>query len=514
MQVNDAGIQKSGIGRKLFANVGLNLVSQIFLLLLNIVTAPYIVHHLGAELFGIVALVQSVAGFASVVNLGIGRALTKYVSELYWKDDTNGINDLFQTAWAVSIIAGLIGFLLLAGPSETIGGLFFRGGPQVSGELTSFAIYVAAVGLFSSMLLEATMAIPVAAQQFRIRAAIDILVGTIRALGSVVLLAFGFSVRSVLFVNLLANLIAVAAFLIASRQIIPQLKLYPRLNRTALKKLLRFSLPLMLAAVSSLLVTRLDRFLLAYYLPIAAVSFYTLPYSLAEKLSMAVSNVTSVVLPFSSELHAMNAHDKVQELYLRATKTLALMTLPVAVLLIAIPGEILHYWLGAEFARQGATSLALLALAMFLNSITAVPTVTALGIGRVWMCTAFGVATSVIDLTLNFLFIPRYGINGAALALFLSTLTISPLFVHVVNRILRLSSWQFIAKSMLGPVACGSVQYAILLGTRAYIDSLASLLLMSFISAASFGSLAWFALTRQERLTLVHIVTLKATRPT
>jgi len=107
--------QQTSISRRLFTNVGLNFVAQVFLALLTIVTAPYIVNRLGAELFGMVALVQTVAGFAGLLNLGIGRALTKYLSELYWKGDLDRINDFFQTAWAVCILSGLGGALLLAG---------------------------------------------------------------------------------------------------------------------------------------------------------------------------------------------------------------------------------------------------------------------------------------------------------------------------------------------------------------------------------------------------------------
>src|SRR5262249_9350475 len=188
------------------------------------------------------------------------------------------------------------------------------------------------------------------------------------------------------------------------------------LNRDALKKLLSFATPLIVSAVAALIISRIDRFILAYYLPLAAITFYSLPYTLSEKLSIAVANVTSVVFPFASELHARDDFDKVRELYLRSTKTLTLMTLPITVILVTIPGPILKYWLGTEYAIQGSTCLALVALAGFLNAVGAVPTVTSLGIGRPWMPSFFAVTTSALALTLNFLLIPHFGITGAALA--------------------------------------------------------------------------------------------------
>src|SRR5438105_4137907 len=139
----DKTISNNSVTRRFFANTVLNFGGQGFLLALTFVSTPYIVHRLGAELFAIVALVQTVAGFAGIVNLGIGRALTKYVSELYWKGDFKGITRLFQTSWTTCVLMGFVGFAILAGPKATIARLFFRGGPEVD-QVVGLAIYIAA----------------------------------------------------------------------------------------------------------------------------------------------------------------------------------------------------------------------------------------------------------------------------------------------------------------------------------------------------------------------------------
>jgi O-antigen/teichoic acid export membrane protein len=396
---------------------------------------------------------------------------------------------------------------LLVGPIETIGQTFFRGGPEVSGEVIAFAIYVAALGLFLSMLRDTIAAIPLAIQQFRIRNAIQFLIGVISSVGSVILLALGYSIRSVLLVNLFANLVGVVAFVIASRSLLPGLKIWPRINGSALKRLLQFSLPILLSTISAIIVGRLDRFILAYYLPLAAITFYSLPYSLSEKLSLGVANVTSVVFPFTSELHARDAHGKVHELYLRSTKIVSLMTLPITVVLFTLSDEILRFWLGDEYATQGSICLQLLSLAAFLNAVGAVPTVTALGIGRAWLCSAFAFAASVADLLFTFLLIPNYGINGAAWALLISIAAVQPFFVYSVNRTLGLSSARFIAEALLRPLACAAVQFVVLLEVRSTINGLISLLAVSFLSLGVFGLVALFvAITREERLGLFSMV--------
>jgi O-antigen/teichoic acid export membrane protein len=493
-------IEPVSVSRRFFSNTLMNYAGQGFILVLTFVTAPYTVHHLGPELFGILALVQITAGFAGLLNLGIGRALTKFVSELFWKGDFQEINRLFQTAWATCLVAGFVGLIALIGPKETIGRLFFRGGPEVNVAIVGFAIYVAAFGLFTSMLLEAISALPAALQRFGICNAINVLAGTVRCLGPVIVLAGGYSIRAVLIVTLASNVLAVAAFAVVSRRLIPGLNLLPNFSWDAFRKLFAFSLPLLLSALFALIVMRADRFILAYYMPLVAVAFYTLPYSISEKASSGVANITSVVFPFTSELHSMGSRDKVHELYLRSTKILMLVTMPITVILVTVPGQILRYWLGPEYAAQGAVALSVLGAATFLNVVSAVPTVSSLGVGQAWIPAAFAFATSAISLVANLLLIPRHGINGAAFAALLPQALVVPVFVYAVTRLLKFSLWQLLAHAFLRPAVCAAIQLLIILALRQYINSLATLAAVCLAALGIFGFASFYgAVTPGER---------------
>jgi O-antigen/teichoic acid export membrane protein len=505
LQTQSAQSFTGSVSRRFFSNTLVNYAGQGFILVLTFVTAPYTVHHLGPELFGILALVQVTAGFAGLLNLGIGQALTKYVSELFWKGDLQEINRLFQTAWATCIMAGLVGLAALIGPRETIGRLFFRG-PEVNEAVVSFAIFVAAFGLFTSMLLEAISALPAALQRFGICNAVNVLAGTVRCLGPVIVLACGYSIRAVLVVSLASNFLAVAVFAVVSRRLIPGSSLLPSFSRPAFRKLFTFSFPLLLSALFALVVTRVDRFILAYYMPLAAVAFYTLPYSISEKASVGVANITSVVFPFTSELHSMEAHDKVHELYLHSTKILMLVSLPITVILVGVPGPILRYWLGPEYAAQGAIALSLLGAATFMNAASAVATVTSLGVGQAWIPAWFALASSVINIVSNFILIPRYGINGAAVGALLPQALVTPVFVYVITRMLKVSVSELLTHGFLRPFVCAAVQLAVIMAFRRYVDSLVTLGVLCMVSLGVYGVASIYgAITPEERGALLRV---------
>jgi len=492
------GIKRS-VSRRFFHNTVINFGGQGFLLVLTFVTAPYMVHRLGAELFGIIALVQTIAGFAGIVNLGIGRALTKYVSELYWKGDFETINRLFQTAWTTCLIAGSLGLIILIGPKAAIARLFFRGGSEVEA-VVGLAIYVAAFGLFTSMLLEAVSALPMGFQRFDIFNAVNVGSGAFRYLGAVAVLSLGYSLRAVLIVNLLANILAVLAFAIISRKIISGLAFWPKLRLDAFRQLFSFSLPLFLSALASLIVTRVDRFILAYFLPLASVTFYTLPYTLSEKAATGVANITSVVYPFASELHSKGSPERLHELYLRSTKILTLITLPFSVILMAMPAQILRYWLGPEYAAAGATALCLLGAATFMNAASAVATVTSLGVGDAWTPAAFAFGSSAINIVANLYLIPRYGINGAAMGALLPQAVVTPAFVYVVTRNLKFSLWELLSHGFMRPTVCAVIECTIILSLRHYVNGLLSLGALAVVSLGAYALISLYgAITPEER---------------
>lgn len=82
-------------GQKVIAGTLLNIVGQAYSVVLAIVVIPYIIHGVGTDLYGMIAIAASLGGFGSLLNLGLGRAVAKLVSDLYWKGEWGRIVRLF-----------------------------------------------------------------------------------------------------------------------------------------------------------------------------------------------------------------------------------------------------------------------------------------------------------------------------------------------------------------------------------------------------------------------------------
>jgi stage V sporulation protein B len=145
-----------------------------------------------------------------------------------------------------------------------------------------------------------------------------------------------------------------------------------------------------------------------------------------------IPNVTTAVFPAVSEFKADK--ERLDDLYIRVSKAVLLIVLPIAVVLVVFPEKILRFWMGSDFAAHGAVALRFMAVAYLLSALAAVPGVFAEGLGRPGIPAFFAGIGAVANICLVLVFIPKWGISGPALVLILNGLVAVPLFIDRVNR--------------------------------------------------------------------------------
>ena len=69
---------------------------------------PFIVSHVGKEIYGIYLLVMTFTGYLGVLELGVTAAVTKYVAELTAKDDNEGAAKIVSASLSLYFIIGLV----------------------------------------------------------------------------------------------------------------------------------------------------------------------------------------------------------------------------------------------------------------------------------------------------------------------------------------------------------------------------------------------------------------------
>src|SRR5215472_14149305 len=100
-------------GRVLARNSVWNLIGFVVPMLVAVFCIPILIRGLGKERFGLLTLAWALIGYASLFDLGLGRALTQQVAEKLGSNQHADIPALVWSSLLLMAILGVFGMLVL-----------------------------------------------------------------------------------------------------------------------------------------------------------------------------------------------------------------------------------------------------------------------------------------------------------------------------------------------------------------------------------------------------------------
>ncbi|ADI15824.1 flippase [Truepera radiovictrix] len=195
---------------------------------------------------------------------------------------------------------------------------------------------------------------------------------------------------------------------------------------------LRRALPFMVISGMYVLNARTDVVMLGMLADTDAVGLYTPATRGAELISFVLLAVNTALSPTLARLFAEGKRAQLEAATARSTRLITLATLPLALGMVLLGGVFLRLF-GPEFVAA-RTALVILSAGQLINAATGTVG-TLLNMTGFERDTALAVGLSAtLNILLNALLIPPFGINGAAAATALSTLTWNALLATFVYR--------------------------------------------------------------------------------
>ncbi len=400
-------------GRLLARNTVFNLFGQGVPLLVALFAIPLLVHGLGTARFGVLTLAWMVIGYFSLFDLGLGRALTKLVAEKIGTGQTEEIPALVWTAMLLMLILGFAGTLLLV----LLAPWLVRDALKIPGTLeleTLYAFYLLAISIPMVISTAALRGILEAQQRFDLTNAVRVPMGIFTYVGPVLVLPFSHSLFPVVAVLVGGRLMAWAAHLALCFRVIPALRKEISLERRVIRPLLSFGGWMTVTNVVGPLMAYLDRFLIGGLISVTTVAYYATPYDMVTKLWIIPSALIGVLFPaFSSSFVQDRA--RTARLFGRGVKYIFLILFSITLIVVALAHEGLDFWLGSEFARNSTHVLQLLAVGVFINSLTQIPFALIQGAGRPDLPAKLFLIELPFYLLALWWLLGVYGIEGAAM---------------------------------------------------------------------------------------------------
>lgn len=204
------------------------------------------------------------------------------------------------------------------------------------------------------------------------------------------------------------------------------------------KELLYFSIPLMLSGGLTILMNNFDTFMVGYFLSSTQVGIYNIAYKMAGFILMPLSFVGFIYFPLSSKLLSDGKKSQVTKLLPFFNKWGTALVVPIIFLFLAFPSKTISIFFGQEYV-PAALSLQLITIGYLphlLNGKTG-ETLKAGGHTKILLWTAL--AATVTNLSLNMLLIPRFGIEGAAMATGASFFLMGAIYILSIKKLMQIS---------------------------------------------------------------------------
>ena len=397
--------------RALTRDTALNLVGQLAPLAVAFLMLPATISGLGTDRFGILGLAWAILGSAGMVDLALGRAVTKFASSALARDDREGAAVATLNAARVQMILGIAGALALAAMTPWLVNSILRVPIELAGEtravfwLVATAIpAVLVTGCFRGLLEALGRFDLVNAQRFTYGS----MTFAIPWLGVVL----GWSLPAITGMLVAARLASAATHATAASSVLPELRCARAGD--AMGEVVLFGGHITAANLILSFHRLSDRFLVGAFSTLGAVG----EFSVASEIALRLAGIPSSVIgaSFPSLAAATTSRDATaQRSITRRTASLLLLLMgpPCAVLVLAAH-PILAWWLGEQMADAAATPLQLLVVGAFVSSFAGIAVATLQASGKPETVTRLRLWFAAPFFLVQCWAIAKWGIDGAA----------------------------------------------------------------------------------------------------
>jgi O-antigen/teichoic acid export membrane protein len=380
------------------------------------VVVPRLLALIGAERFGLLALAWGMVGYASVIDLGIGRATTQQVSGLRGGAQNHLIPDVVATAIRLTSLTGALGMLLIF--MAALGGLYRLVHVQtVPAQEIAFSIMLLALALPMQAVSATYRGVNEAYLNFKGINILRICLGAANFGAPYLVALYTKDVHWLVATLVVSRGIALLFFrhfalACLKREGHPIRGVYVR---GFARRLLQFGGWFSLSSLISPLLVQADRFLIGALLSASAVTIYVLPYELTAQTLVLSGAVTSVAFPLISNL-ILTAPASAERMFRQWQRRLAALMLAAMAILAWIMPELLHLWLGPQVAPESVQVGRILCAGVFFNSIGAMYFSLLHAHGKTRLTAILHVLELPGFLVALYLLIRGYGVTGAAFA--------------------------------------------------------------------------------------------------
>jgi O-antigen/teichoic acid export membrane protein len=428
-----------------------SLVDKGYTAISNVVLIPFIVRFLGLDTYGIWVILNAVASYFQLANLGINFSYEKFIAQFHATGDERSLKRFIVTAFYASIALGVV---ILVVSQQSIGFVFnslLKNGDLGRFSTIFFLIMLSSVCSLITMILTA---VPRGLQRYDYASAISIGARTCFIIAVVVLGLRGSGMMALVVAQYVFILGTVVLSVLFARRFFRGLSLDPRqFDWSILHMMLAFGIKMQVSAIALIITQSFDKLLIARFLGPRVVALYDIGSRLIVFLKDVPTFLFASITSRTSELHSQGNRTGLQELYLIGTKYLSVMCFGFVPLLLPVAGAVLTIYMRRAADPLSVYVFQVLLVSTMVNASTGLASSMGVGINRPGILAYSSAIMTLINVACSVLFFHSFGsmgiVWGTAAGLFVSTIVC---FV-LLNRGMDIPARRFLSSSFLTPIA-------------------------------------------------------------
>jgi O-antigen/teichoic acid export membrane protein len=334
---------------KLVRNVLSSWASHMVFVVAGFVLPRTIDRYIGQTELGIWDFAWSLVNYFSIVGLGIGSSVNRYVAKYRAEQDIPGLRTAVSSVFCVQLIAGLAIAGLSLAAARMVPHFFSN---QLSRNLESAQHVVSLLGfsLATQMVFDIFRGVISGCHRWDTHNALNAGFYAATALGMVLTLIFGGHLMALSLVYLGGTVLCELTRVWAAYRICPDLSIRLRYFRLAqARSMLHFGIKGFGAFSGNLIIDQCMGILVATQIGPAALAVFSRPSALVRHLDAIINKFAMVLTPTTGALQSVGNARDLRQLLIQSCRIGVFLCLPGVLLLSILADPIIRLWMGPAY---------------------------------------------------------------------------------------------------------------------------------------------------------------------
>ena len=459
---------------------------------IGLVMLPFNLQHLGAADYGLWVLLGSIIIHFSVLDLGYGGALVKFMAQYRAHRNAQALNEIASTLFFVFAAVGLVAYAIAVGVAFNLDHLFRITHAQA--ETGRWVLLIIAVHIAMNFPFSVYGGVISGFQRYDQNNMVAVATSiAVAAVNAAVLLA-GYGLITLVAATTCVRLIAYMVYRQNAYRVFPELRISLALfRRSRLREVTGFSVYSSIIDWANKLNYQLDELVIGAFIGSGAVAVWAPAERIISGTQRLTNQLNGVLFPTIVDSDASNQRARLQQILLQGTRLSLAMVVPITAALVLLADPLIHAWLRDKAAAMAGAApvIQILAIAVAIRVGNATGTTVLKGAGQHRMLAFVNLGTGLVNLALSIALIKPFGLVGVAYGT-LIPIALSAVFIlyPAACRRVGLGVGYAITHSVLPAVWPAAVVGVLLLLTR----HISSGTLLAVVVQATAGGVLYLAL--------------------